>query len=210
MGIRLAIGSPVTANMIARLGYDWASIDIGIDDRLGAMVTAVMDSCGCTPLVRIPLDTVNDENIRRIVDAGAQGIMVPGIRHRDDVSYLMGILGHHRPLLVVPEILSDQEIVELLSDILSVPGIDAMFLDIPPKEASRGRRRSGSESPLGETIARALEIAHRMAVPMGIECGDGFGARRRVRQGFQLVTTGSDVEHLEVAASDHLRMAQAP
>ncbi|KAJ2769053.1 hypothetical protein IWQ56_002702 [Coemansia nantahalensis] len=86
-GIVLTIPSAVAAQTTAQLGFDWACIDMENSPQPAAtvadMVVAIAGSGGCVPLVRVP--SPSSEWIRWAVEAGARGVIVPGIQSRDQM-----------------------------------------------------------------------------------------------------------------------------
>ncbi|KAJ2236375.1 hypothetical protein IWW45_001854 [Coemansia sp. RSA 485] len=92
-GIVLNIPSPVTARLASRLGYDWACIDMEHSahsaNTMAEMVAAINSSGTCTPVVRVP--SHSSEWIRWAVDAGAQGIIVPGVHSREQMQHLVSV-----------------------------------------------------------------------------------------------------------------------
>ncbi|KAJ2703758.1 hypothetical protein FB645_003779 [Coemansia sp. IMI 203386] len=92
-GIVLNIPSPVTARLASRLGYDWACIDMEHSahsaNTMAEMVAAINSSGTCTPVVRVP--SHSSEWIKWAVDAGAQGIIVPGVHSREQMQHLVSV-----------------------------------------------------------------------------------------------------------------------
>lgn len=81
LGTWVQMNSPETCEIAALAGYEFVVIDMehgsfGISEAL-AMIRAT-ESHGADPIIRIP--TPADHHIRQVLDAGAAGIIVPGIR----------------------------------------------------------------------------------------------------------------------------------
>ncbi|KAJ2544082.1 hypothetical protein EV175_005924, partial [Coemansia sp. RSA 1933] len=158
-GIMLSTASPATAQTASRLGFDWACIDADQTHQpaeLMAEMVAAINSVGtCTALVRVP-SSYSVEWIKWAVDAGAQGIILPDIRSRDqlwslvdacrDANRLSPALSGQRggspsnlhqqqhsagalpmDFMVIPQI-DRPEAVANIDEILSVPGIAAAFV----------------------------------------------------------------------------------
>jgi len=88
-GCALLIGSPFTAQLIARSGYDWVVIDmehaplapLEVSHMVHSVITA---SAGkCLPLVRLPSHGV--EWIKWTLDCGAPGIVVPMVNNAKEM-----------------------------------------------------------------------------------------------------------------------------
>jgi len=86
VGTWISIYHPSIVEMACRAGFDWIGIDlehsvISISDVEQIIrVTNLMDK---TPLVR--LTSNNSDQIKRVMDAGANGIIVPMVESREDV-----------------------------------------------------------------------------------------------------------------------------
>ncbi|KPA16179.1 2,4-dihydroxyhept-2-ene-1,7-dioic acid aldolase [Candidatus Magnetomorum sp. HK-1] len=78
IGSWITIGSPIIAEIMANSGFDWLTIDMehsAITLNIAQDLIRVIELCDCSPLVRI---ADNDPVlIKRIMDAGAHGIIVP-------------------------------------------------------------------------------------------------------------------------------------
>src|SRR5215211_6617155 len=83
IGTWLALPSPEAAEYVATLGFDWLVVDTehnAIDIRTLSQMFGAIAPAGVAPLVRIPWNT--GENIKRVLDAGAWGIVVPMVNSR--------------------------------------------------------------------------------------------------------------------------------
>jgi len=85
IGSWLQIGSPVVAEIMVQAGFDWLVVDmehsaISIDQAQSLI--QIIDLAGCVPLVR--LHSNDSVLIKRVMDAGAQGIVVPNVNCRED------------------------------------------------------------------------------------------------------------------------------
>jgi len=88
---KLQIGSWITlghfsiAEIMAKAGFDWLCIDLEhsvIDYYETEQLIATIESNGCVPYVRVG---ANDPTIiKRVLDAGAKGIIVPMINSQED------------------------------------------------------------------------------------------------------------------------------
>src|SRR2546423_13195240 len=85
LGAWITQGHPAIAEIFARAGFDWVTVDLEHStislDQAGELIRTI-DLAGCAPLVRL---TSNDPNlIKRLMDAGAHGIIVPGVNAAAD------------------------------------------------------------------------------------------------------------------------------
>lgn len=91
IGSWITIGHTVVAEIMARAGYDWLTVDMehsAITLDLAQDLIRVIDLCGVAPLVRVG---TNEPNIiKRIMDAGAHGVIVPMVNSRQDAEKAVG------------------------------------------------------------------------------------------------------------------------
>jgi len=85
-GTWLTIYSEAIAEILSRAGYDWITIDLehtAISLTQAEKLIRVIDLCGVKPIVRV---SSNDSaEIKRILDFGAKGIIIPMINNVEDV-----------------------------------------------------------------------------------------------------------------------------
>ena len=85
IGSWITIGSNTIAEILANAGFDWLVVDLEHTtisiEQAGDLIRTI-DLAGVSPLVRL---TSNDENqIKRVMDSGAHGIVVPMVKNSDD------------------------------------------------------------------------------------------------------------------------------
>ena len=233
VGAWLSINSSYSAESMAHMGFDWLCVDMqhGMIDYPDAvqMFTAI-STTNTIPICRVPW---NDPSlIMKVLDAGAYGVVVPLINTRADAELAVAACryppagirsnGANRAMLYagtdyvanandqiacIPMIETKQAI-ENLDDILSVPGVDAIYIGpsdlsfalglLPPK--------MDSDVPLHvETVARILAACKKHGVIAGIHTGGPPFSAEKVKEGFQMVTITGD----GVAMARGARMALA-
>jgi len=77
-GTWLAFGDLYATRLLARMGFDWLTLDIehsAIDWSQATSIFGAIADAGCVPLGRVPEG--NHYLIKRVLDAGAHGIVVP-------------------------------------------------------------------------------------------------------------------------------------
>jgi 2-dehydro-3-deoxyglucarate aldolase len=78
IGSWITLAHPAIAEIMARAGFDWLVVDLEhsvITIREAEELIRVIGLCGVTPLVRL---SANDAvQIKRVMDAGAHGVIVP-------------------------------------------------------------------------------------------------------------------------------------
>ncbi len=187
IGTWLALPSPEAAEYVCTLGFDWLVADTEhspIDIRTLAHMFTAMSKSGTAPMVRIPWNT--PENFKRVLDAGAWGVVVPMVNSRSEAEQAVAAVryppvgqrslggGRHglgfdttadeyfrrasEELLLVLQIEHIQG-VEHADEILSVPGVDACFIGPNDLAASMG---VGLGVPLESTDPRMIEAIDRV------------------------------------------------
>jgi 2-dehydro-3-deoxyglucarate aldolase len=85
IGSWITIGNTAIAEIMARAGYDWLTVDMehsSITVKDAQELIRVIELCGVTPLVRVGHNQPN--LIKRIMDSGAHGVIVPMVNSRED------------------------------------------------------------------------------------------------------------------------------
>ena len=166
VGTWLSLPSPEAAEHVSRLGFDWLVVDAEhnpVDIRTLAQMFAAMSATDTAPMVRIPWNS--PENFKRVLDAGAWGVVVPMVNSREEAERAVSACRYHplgnrsvgggRHALSFGTSASDyyahanDEIllvlqiehvdgVEHADEILSVPGVDACFIGPNDLAASMG------------------------------------------------------------------------
>lgn len=166
IGTWLALPSPEAAEYVSTLGFDWLVVDTehnAIDIRTLSQMFGVIAGAGVAPMVRIPWNS--GENIKRVLDAGAWGFVVPMVNSRAEAEAVVeaaffppkgarsvggsmtgirfGASGGEYLKNADEEILVVIQIehikgVEAADEILSVPGIHACFIGPNDLAASMG------------------------------------------------------------------------
>ncbi|MGA7672825.1 MAG: aldolase/citrate lyase family protein [Nitrolancea sp.] len=186
IGTWLSVPSPEVAEYVSKLGFDWLVVDSEhnpVDIRTLAQMFAAMSSSSTAPMVRIPWN--DPQNFKRVLDAGAWGVVVPMVNSREEAELAVEAARYH-PLgkrsvgggrhavswgttaadyyrhandevLLVLQI-EHIDGVEHADEIFSVPGFDACFIGPNDLGASMGL---GLGVPLECDHPRIIEaIAH--------------------------------------------------
>jgi 4-hydroxy-2-oxoheptanedioate aldolase len=222
VGTWLTLADSVGAQLMAGAGFDWLTVELEhshLTFEHAARAFAIIAASGCVPLVRVPLNST--ENIKRVLDTGAWGIVVPMVNSRAECEAVVraaryrpigqrtigGQLGpvnfatdaatyfanaNDEILLVV--MAETAEAVANIDDILSVPGIDAVFVGPNDLHASLGAAPA-FESALpafNDALARILASAKKHGIAPGIHVQDSVQAKRRIEEGWQFVAVSSE------------------
>lgn len=199
VGTWLSLPSPEAAEYVSKLGFDWLVIDAEhnpVDIRTLAQMFVAMGNSGTAPMVRIPWNT--PEHFKRVLDAGAWGIVVPMVNSREEAELAVEAARYHpvgnrsvgggRHALswetsaleyyrhANDEVLLVLQIehiagVERADEILSVPGVDACFIGPNDLAASMGLGLGVSLESDEPRLAEAIRHIRDTAVANGIAPG---------------------------------------
>jgi 4-hydroxy-2-oxoheptanedioate aldolase len=235
LGAWLTIPSGFAAEIMAHAGFDWVCIDMqhGVIDyqQMVGMLQAV-SATAVTPLVRVPWNEPGI--IGKTLDAGARGVIVPMVNTVEEAeravwscryapaggrsygplraNYYAGFdyFDHANDDVLCIVMIETRDAVGRVDEILSVPGIDAVYVGPADLSITLGLPPAPDHDAASFTdaIARILESCLAHGVVPGI-AGNQKTAPKRVEQGFRLVEVASDARLLGVGAGAALQ-AVAP
>tara|TARA_Y100001960_G_C14711879_1_gene847463 strand:- start:866 stop:1633 length:768 start_codon:yes stop_codon:yes gene_type:complete len=87
VGSWITLAHPAIAEIMSKRGFDWVVVDLEhsvTTIREAEELIRVIDLCGSVPLVR--LSSNDPVQIKRVMDAGAAGIILPMVRSIDDIN----------------------------------------------------------------------------------------------------------------------------
>ncbi|HXH84779.1 MAG TPA: aldolase/citrate lyase family protein [Candidatus Tectomicrobia bacterium] len=230
-GSLLNFGDPLVAEMMAAVGFDWLLVDTEhgpIDLATMATMFATITRYPCAPFVRV--HALSEENVKRVLDAGAWGVLAPNVRTRAEAELLVrackyppqGVrsLGAGRfalsfmtdaptyfqrandEILVIVQI-EHHEAIKNIDAILSVPGVDACYVGPNDFCASLGLAPSlePTHREFHEAMATLLAACRRHGVVAGIHCATAETVNRRIQEGWHLVGMLNDQRFLVSAAA---------
>lgn len=225
-GTWLSLGDLFASRVLARLGFDWLTLDMehsAIDWSTATTIFGAVADAGCIPLARVPEGT--HHYIKRALDAGAWGIVVPMVETVEQAKLAIAAAkyppegnrsaggGMHsmnfnadvgeyyeranQEILVVLQTESPLG-VENAEAIYSLPGCDAIF--IGPNDLRFQMRDSDGSFPSDaeheDQVQRVIEIGKRVGTPTGIHVMSADSAQQRAEQGMQFLAVGSDLQML--------------
>jgi 4-hydroxy-2-oxoheptanedioate aldolase len=224
-----------SAEILAHAGWDWLTVDAEHGPMTIEMLNNMFTAIGTTDV--IPLCRVPDNDpvwIKRILDAGALGIVVPMVCSAEEAAQAVRSAkyapegmrsagggrwrfwaGDDYPLHANDEILvvvmiEHIDAVHRIEEILAVPGVDACFIGPNDLAWSMGLGKGpGANDPAhAAAVATVLAAAKKLGVPAGIHCRSVEEVPMRVEQGFQFLACTSDIAFLSTAArqgTKHIR-----
>jgi 4-hydroxy-2-oxoheptanedioate aldolase len=222
VGTWLTLADPVVAQLMAHSGFDWLTIELEhshLTFEHAAQSCAIIAASGGVPLVRVPINST--ENIKRVLDTGAWGVVVPMVNSRAEAQAVVNA-ARYRPIgqrsiggqlpalnfgtdpatyfarandeILVVVMAEHVDAIRQIDDILSVPGIDVVFVGPNDLHASYGVAPAfESDLPeFNEALTKVLASAKAHGVAPGIHVANAAQARRRIAEGWQFVAISSE------------------
>ena len=233
VGSWIQIGHPGVAEIMASAGFDWLAIDLehsAITLREAEDLIRVIDLKDVVPLVRISSN--NSEQIKRIMDSGAHGVIVPMIKTALEAERAVKAV-KYPPLgersiglaraqgygtkfseyfewqktdaMVIVQI-EHVEAVSNLQEILSVPGVDAYIVGPYDLTGSLGIPGDFEDKQYLEAIDEIHRISRNLQVPGGIHIvePDPKALDQAVRSGNRFIAYGVDTRMLDTVCREGL------
>lgn len=223
----LSIPSAFAAETMAHQGWDSLTIDLqhgALDyaDAL-ALLTAI-STTDTVPVVRVPW---NEPGIlMKVLDAGAYGVICPMVNNRADAERLVaatrypplgarsfgpirGLLyggpdyaQHANDTVVVLAMIETRQGLENLDEILSVEGLDGVYIGPSDLSLALGCRPTFDDvdPPVAQAIEHVVARARAHGRVAGVHNGAPAAALRRIGQGFSFVTVSSDARLMAAGA----------
>jgi 4-hydroxy-2-oxoheptanedioate aldolase len=234
-GTWLSLGDLYAARVMARLGWDWLTLDMEhqpIDWSHAAAIFGAIADAGCVPLVRVPEG--NHFLIKRALDAGAWGIVAPMVNAVEQAREIVAAAkyppvgnrslggGLHAlnfgcstteyysrandEILVILQTESPTGIANAEA-IYSLPGVDAIFCG-PVDLRANMRKPDGAEASNEEfeaALARIIASGKKTGTPTGMHVMDIEAAQKRAAQGMQFLAVASELRMMTAKAEEFLK-----
>ena len=217
------IRSPGIAVLFAQAGFDFFFIDLEHScftlETLSDMVMAAR--AADIPVIVRPSRRKSAEYLSRPLDIGASGLLVPQIRTRQETEDIvrwsryqplgsrgMALSRQHtffeggnapdtmqqlnEQILLAIQI-ENQDAIENLDDILSVPGIDAAFVGPADLAAAFGRPGQSSHPDVESAIRQVIDVSRSKGIISGIFTGSVEKAKYWIDQGMQMIGYCTDI-----------------
>lgn len=231
-GSWLQMASPISAEIIARAGFDWVIIDM--EHGPGDLMTLVsqfqaVNGSGAVPIVRVPWNDF--VLIKRVLDAGAYGILIPYVNCKEEAEAavrackyppegIRGIAGSTRAawfnrnamnyfsrandeILIIVQI-ETRTAVDNLDEILGVPGVDGIFVGPMDLATSLGHIYNPAVPEVQSVIRSIEEKAGKTDKFLGTISSDWHQAKQLYARGYRLISLMSDGNALAAAAADKI------
>ena len=235
IGSWISIGHTSIAEIFANAGFDWVVIDLEhttISIEQAGELIRVVDLAGSAPLVRVT--SIDPNQIKRVMDAGAHGIVVPSVNSSSDAELAVsstrygphGIRGvglgraqgygsnfndylewqKTEPVVIVQ--IEHKDSLDHLEDIFSVSGVDGFLVGPYDLSCSMGIPGDFENPIFKKTMQQILDIAQKVGCPGGLHIvePDEDRLRELINDGFLIIPYSVDQRMLDVSSRSALSL----
>ncbi|MFD6275296.1 HpcH/HpaI aldolase/citrate lyase family protein [Streptomyces sp. NPDC060209] len=231
------LDSPIAAERLARVGYDYLAFDaqhglFGYQGMLNNLLAT--DTKGSTAVGMVRVEANDLTYIGKALDAGATAVIVPLIDTAQDAADAVAAVRYpplgrrsygpmRAQLRIGPNPADTHEQTAVLAmietadglahveEICATPGLDGIYVGPSDLRLAIGGASSNDPSVQDEfelALTRIRKAAEAAGIAAGIHNADGVSAARRLAEGFTFATVAADVVHLQQIATSHLEAAR--
>jgi 4-hydroxy-2-oxoheptanedioate aldolase len=226
IGTWLSFGAPLAVEAMTTVGFDWLTIDWehnAIDIETVALMMMAMRGTMSAPMVRLPQG--HHENIKRVLDAGAWGIVAPMVNTVEE-SRAIARAAKHPPVgnrsfgggrynasfgaqggeynknanneICVIIMIESPQGINNLDAMLADGGIDGVFVGPNDLLGNMGETPSmWSEAKFfQEGMQHILQTCKKHKVAAGIHCADHKAVSDRIAEGYQFLALASEARFM--------------
>jgi len=221
IGSWLTIGHTAIAELMCRSNFDWLTVDMehsAIDISDAFHMIQVISLCGVKPLVRVG---TNDPNlIKRVMDAGAYGVIVPMVNTKEEAIQAVNSVKYppigkrgvglsraqgygydfenylewvNKESIVIAQI-EHIDAVNNLEEILSVEGIDGTIIGPYDLSGSLGIPGQFEDPKVVAALEKYEKISGEMGKPTGVHVvqPDENQVNKFINKGYKFIAVGLD------------------
>jgi 4-hydroxy-2-oxoheptanedioate aldolase len=222
------VPSSFSAEVMAHAGWDSLVVDMQhgmIDYQMMVPMLQGISTTNTVPLVRVPWN--DPAYIQKALDAGAYGIICPMINNKAEAekfvssmryaplgsrssgpirAMLYGGADYHakaNDIVVAFGMIETKEAMDNLDEIMSVKGLDAIYVGPSDLSISHGHPPGGDKPDewMMDALKKILAACKKHKVQPGIHCGAPAYAKKMIAMGFNFVTVGGDTAFVRAAAA---------
>lgn len=222
------------AEVLALSGLDFIMIDQ--EHGQGLLTDAIaqmraMAATKCAPMIRVPWNDF--VFIKRVLDAGVQGVMVPQVNNAEEAravvaacrypphgirgaaggtraasyGFDMGYYDRAAEDLTIIVQIENAQAVENAAEIAAVDGVDVVFIGPRDLSASIGKLNKFEDPELRALLAKAEQAVIKSGKVLGCVAGSGAIAKEMFGRGYGFLISGSDLAHLRNGVVQMLKEA---
>jgi 2-dehydro-3-deoxyglucarate aldolase len=233
VGSWITLSHPAIAEIMAKSGFDWLAIDLEhsvITIREAEELIRIISLCNVTPLVR--LTSNNPNQIKRVMDAGSHGIIVPMVNTPEDAENAVNAVKYpplgkrgvglaraqgygakfneylewqkNEPVIIVQ--IEHIDAVNNLEKIFSVEGIDGYIIGPYDLSGSLGVPGQFEHPDFLAAMEQIKSVASNMNMTGGIHIiePDTKKLKDCIKEGYRFIAYSLDIRMLDVACRDGL------
>jgi 4-hydroxy-2-oxoheptanedioate aldolase len=232
----LAIPSSISAELMAQQDFDSICIDLqhgAIDYQISLPMLQAISTTDRVPLARVPWN--DPAIIGKMLDAGAYGLICPMVNTGEECERFVGACRyapqgtrsvgplraslyagpdywkHANTTVLTFAMIETKQAVANLDQILSTPGLDAIY--VGPSDLSVSMGESAGFDPKFPEVLKAIETiakaAKKHGVVPGIHTGSVAYAHQMIGLGYRFVTYLSDFRLLQIATERGVKALRA-
>jgi 2-dehydro-3-deoxyglucarate aldolase len=226
----LTLNSPPVTEIMSAVGFDWLFIDAEHAPLEPFQMQALLQGAGSTPCV-IRLQAGDEVSIKKALDIGAAGIIVPQVNSADHAKRIvqaakyapigqrgLGIARAHGYGLKVREYMEHanddtavivqaehRDAVADIRDIVRVDGVDGVLIGPYDLSASLGRPGAVDHPDVTGAIERVRAACAEVKLPIGIFGVTPEAVQPYIARGFTMIVVGVDTMLLAHGAAAMLK-----
>jgi 2-dehydro-3-deoxyglucarate aldolase len=233
LGSWLTLGNTAVAEIMAKAGFEWLVVDMehsAITLDIAQQLIQVIEGCGVVPLVRVG---ENDATvIKRVMDAGAYGVIVPMINTKKQAEAAVNAVKYppvgtrgvglaraqgygsnfeeyrdwvNKESIVIVQI-EHVDAVNNLNEILKVKGVDGSIIGPYDLSASLGHPGEFNNAELKNALKRYLDICNSLKMPAGFHVvpAEAKLMNDKIKEGYRLLGFSLDTIFLSTGIKINL------
>ncbi len=221
IGSWITIGHPAIAEIMAKAGFDWLTVDMehsAITLYQVQQLVQIIELSGITPLVRVGEN--NPNLIKRVMDTGSHGVIVPMVNTKEDAINAVNAAKYpplgtrgvglaraqgyglefekykewvNKESVVIVQV-EHIDAVNNLEDILSVDGVDGFIVGPYDLSGSLGRPGEFEHPDVIDALKRVREISEKMNVASGFHVipPDYKEVLKKIKEGYIFIAFSLD------------------
>lgn len=221
IGSWITLGHSSIAEIMAKAGFDWLTVDMehsAITLREAQHLIQVIELCGIAPLVRVGENKTR--LIKRVMDAGAHGVIIPMVNNKDDAIKAINAVKYppqgtrgvglaraqgygleferykkriNNDSIVVVQI-ENIEAIDNLEKILEIEGVDASIIGPYDLSASLGYPGELERKEVRDAVKRYMRVCRERAKCAGFHVVpvDAEKVRHKIKEGFRFLAFSLD------------------
>lgn len=228
-GTWLSLNCESIAEIFCKAGYDWVVVDLehsSLTEENAEKLIRTIQLCGSVPLVRI---TNNCPHlIKRVMDSGAHGIIVPQVKTPQEVQQAVhatryppaGCRGvgiaraqaygngfdkyfqwqKNGPIVLVQ--IENKEAVDRINEILSVPGVNGFLIGPYDLSCSLGQPGEFQSDKFVRAEKKILKAGIQQKCPAGLHIvePEPKNIKKAISKGYKIIAYSVDIRMIDESA----------